>query len=236
MSSIITMNEILNNTVDEAYKVLSTNIHHGAALEGIRMICVTSFSPGEGKTTTALNLAMTLAKSGHAVLFVDADMRTPSEGKKFKVTSNKNLSQYYLGNCSLKDIIIKTDVDHLKYVSIGIADNPIGICTDKKFEEFLKAMKSEYDYVIFDTPALGTYVDAAIIAAKCDGSLIIAQADSTQNDQMLRVKAQLEKLNAKIIGIVLNRVSEKDYKHYYLVNENNTDLKKKWWPRKRKDI
>lgn len=224
---IVEVKEYLNVPVQEAYGVLNTNIKYHSISEKNKSICITSYGKGEGKTATAINLAISMAKTGEKVLFVDGDMRKPKKYKKFQFECAKGCSDFVFENLSLKEIIYPTSIKNMDFIFAGEhTSNPIEVYSESRFDNFLQEVKDLFDIVIFDTPSMGSFIDAAIIASKCDGTLIVAESNNTLNKQILRIKWQLEKVNANIIGIVLNKLNKNEYKNYYIINHNYNYLNK----------
>ena len=206
----------LNNPAEEAYKVLRANLNFYALHKEIKVISITSYSPNEGKTTTSINLSISMAKSGMKVLYVDADLRKPMLMKQLGNTDFQGLSNYLSGYISIKEIIHRTKIHGFFYVSSGSKPfDPAALLNTERFDRFLESVKQDFDMVIIDTPPLGSVIDCAIVAAKTDGVLIVIKPNTVKYKNALMIKEQLEKSHAKILGIVLNGVKQRDYKDYY---------------------
>jgi len=202
--------------VGEAYKSLRANIQFCSVDKKIRSITVTSCNPTEGKTTTAVNISIALALSGMKVLMIDADMRKPSIHKNPKTHRAEGLSNYLSGYAEFEEIISETTVENCFYISCGVKPpNPAELIGAKRFEELLKRAEDDFDLVIIDTPPLGSLIDAAIIAAKTTGTIIVINSREVSHKLVKRVKEQLEKANAHILGVVLNKVRRSDFRGYY---------------------
>ena len=206
----------LNGPADEAYKVLRTNIQF-CALEGnIKSISVTSTYAGEGKTTTCINLAISVAKENKKVLYVDADMRKSVYINDHFQRANVGLSNYLSHMADFESIVKKTNIPNLFMVSCGVKPpNPAELLGAQTYREFLREAAELFDFVIIDTPPLGSVIDCAIIASQTDGVLLVVKRRTVDFHKILRVKQQLEKANARILGVVLNKISKSDYKTYY---------------------
>jgi len=210
------INTNLNEAIEEAYKVLRTNIQFCQFDKKIKTITVTSYSPGEGKTTTSLNLAISMAKSGMNVLLIDADLRKPMALKVLGRNDFKGLSNYILGRTELDEIINQTNIEGFQFITCGIKPiNPTELLGSVRFRELLTKVKSQYDMVIIDTPPLGSVIDCAIIAAQTDGTIIVIEQNAVRLDNAIQVREQLKKVNARILGVVLNKVSKSDYRNYF---------------------
>ncbi len=206
----------LNQTVEEAYKVLRANIQFCESNKKIRTFALTSYGPGEGKSTTSINLSISMAKAGMRVLYVDADLRKPMPFKYFMSSNLKGLTNYILGQVKLEEIINKTDIEGFSFITCGIkVNNPGELITSVKFSNFIHGLAELFDIVIIDTPPLGSVIDAAVIAAQVDGTIIVIEANAVKCQNALRMKDQLIKANANILGTVLNKINKSEYKSYY---------------------
>lgn len=216
MKSAGIMTEKLCAPAEEAYKVLRTNIRFCELDTKIKSLTITSYSPGEGKTATSVNLAVSMAQSGMKVLLVDADLRKPMLHKNPARSSIKGLSNYISGYAILDEIINSTDTPGLYYIASGAKPvNPAELIGSRRFDDFLKTVKEEYDMVIIDTPPLGSVIDCAIVAPKTDGTLIVIEPHRVKNRNARMLKEQLERAGARILGVVLNKVPGRDYKKAY---------------------
>ena len=210
------LQEKYNPTVEEAYKVLRTNIQFCGFDKKIKSIAVTSCNPGEGKTTTSINLAISMAKTGMKVLLVDADMRKPMHVKHLGWGISSGLSNIISRCANMADALNRTNIEGLDYIACGPKPpNPAELIGSPRFKEFIGEACEEYDIVILDTPPLGSVIDCAIVATSVDGVLLVVQSKAAEYCSVQRVKEQLEKVNARILGVVLNKLDKKDYKAYY---------------------
>lgn len=215
MASALNIKDRLNTPVEEAYKVLRTNIQFCSAGEKIKTITITSCASGEGKTTTSINLAVSMAKAGAKVLLIDADLRKPMLLKH--LSSNlKGLSNLISGTATFDEVINSTNVENFYYISCGPKPpNPVELLGSERFIEKLGKLEDLFDTIIIDTPPLGSVIDCAVIASKVDATLIVVKTKSISLQKIQRVKEQLDKVNARVLGVVLNRVSKGDYSSYY---------------------
>lgn len=204
-----------NQAVQDAYAMLTANIHISNDQKLLRTFGLTSCNPEEGKTSIAISLAITMAHSGWNVLLVDADMRKPTAAKRLNEGSQLGLSDYLAEKVELDEVLSETNITNFTYCSCGNDHrNPIGLLCSARFEELLAKVSYDYDIVLFDTPALTSVVDGAIVASKVDANLLVVRMGLTTLTSLKRVKEQLEKLNANILGVVLNKVKRRDYKKY----------------------
>lgn len=220
----------LDYSANESYKSLRTNLLFCG--EDKKVIAVTSCTPNEGKSTVSLNLALSLADSGKKVLFIDADLRksvlmgrTEVEGEEIK-----GLSHLLSHQETIENVICATNVPRFHIIYAGIVPpNPAELLGSKYFKRFLSAIRKVYDYVIIDTPPLGSVIDSAVIADECDGSIIVMESGVISYRFAQDVKGQLEKCNCPILGVILNKVdmSKQGYygKYYGKYGDKKTEKK-----------
>ncbi len=201
---------------NEAYKSLRTNIRLCGS--DISVICFTSSIPNEGKSNVSFQLAMSFAEDGRKVLFIDADLRKSVIIGRYKPNSAVNgLTQYLTGQNELKEVIYETNVEHMDIIFTGpIPPNPAELLGSTAFTEMLQQLRRAYDYIIIDTPPLGSVIDSVVVAEQCDGVVFVIEAGAISYKLALKVKEQLEKGKVKILGVVLNKVNTKlgEYKYY----------------------
>lgn len=204
----------LDYQMDEAYKALRTNLQFCGADK--KIIAFTSCTPNEGKSNVTFHLAASLAESGKSVLLVDADLRKSVLLGRVQVDEEiKGLAHYLSKQVKLADVICATDLPKFHIIFSGIVPpNPAELLGGRLFKDMMRLVRDVYDYVIIDTPPLGSVIDSAVIADACDGSVIVIEAGTISYRFVQEVKSQLEKSNCPIIGTILNKV---DYgkKGYY---------------------
>ena len=202
----------------ESYKALRTNLKFMTMGGKLKKIVVTSAIPGEGKSTFSLNLAITLAETGMKVLIVDGDMRNPSVHRylRLRQTDIPGLSSLLSGEEFAEKSVGFLEKYNLDLILSGqIPPNPAELLGTGKLKEILEKLELNYDYIIVDAPPVSIVTDAAEIAQACDGViLVVAQKMATQ-EQVLRARANLDKVNANILGVVLN--------NYDMTKNNKSD-------------
>lgn len=199
----------------EAYRSLKTNIQYSSFDKEYKTIVITSANPGEGKSTTAGNLALTLAEGEAKVLLVDCDMRKPSMHKNFRVTNTYGISDVLLQKQKVMDVAHMYN-KNLSIITAGkIPPNPAEMLASKAMTLFLKEMKEHFDYIVLDTPPVQAVADAQILSTKVDGTLVVVRAGVTKKDDVHNSVASLKKVNANIIGTVLHAVDNSRNKYYY---------------------
>lgn len=199
----------------EAYRSLRSNIEYSSFDDEYRAIVVTSSVPGEGKSTTSGNLALSLAQSGNKVLLVDCDMRKPSIHKKFKISNISGTAELLLRKESFEDVANFYN-ENLTIITAGkIPPNPSEMLSSRAMTAFIKEMKKEFKYIIIDTPPLQAVTDAQVLSTKSDGVLLVVRAGSTKRDAVLNSVDLIKKVQGKVIGTVLNGVENKKNSYYY---------------------
>lgn len=199
----------------ESYRVLRTNIQYSSIDKKIERILITSSEPGEGKSTTAGNLALTFAQDEKKVLLIDCDLRKPSIHKKFKISNNLGLSSVILDKSKLSKALVKRS-EYLDILPSGkVPPNPSELLGSKALEELLDELDDVYDVIILDTPPLHAVTDAQILSTKVDGVLLVVRAEKTKKDSVIAAKESLQKVNANILGTVLNGGESSRGKYYY---------------------
>ena len=189
----------------EAFKSLRTNLQFLSMEKQIKKILITSAIPGENKTSTAINLAVTLADAGNSVLLIDCDLRKPAVHKYLHIdkSSNKGLARA-LSSRQLKDAIIPCkDIGIHVIISDMIPPNPAELLGSAKMGALLSALESHYNYIILDTPPVSVVTDAAVLSQFADGVILAVRQNFATVDQIQRAKKNLEAVNANILGAVL---------------------------------
>lgn len=215
--------------VSEAYRTLRTNIQFSSFDDRVKTIVITSSGPGEGKSTTAANLAVSLAQGGHNTILVDCDQRKPKIHKTFKLSNQIGLSNLLIGEASFEEAIHKTTVDKLSVLTSGIKPpNPAELLSSSKMQRFITSLKEKYDYIILDTPPVIMVTDAQVLAKYADGCLLVVASREAEREAAVKAKELLEKVNAKVLGVVLNKLDTSkngNYGYYYQYYYGNEDMK-----------
>jgi capsular exopolysaccharide synthesis family protein len=193
--------------VSEAYRTLRTNIQFYSLDRPIQTLLITSPSPEDGKSTTLANLAVTFAETGRSVVAVDCDLRRPSLHKLFDVTNESGLTALIREEKSLDEVILPTAMPHLRVLPSGpLPPNPSELLGSQRMERIVDALRGAADVVLFDSPPTISVTDAAVLGAKMDGVLLVVSVGKTKRDHVVRAKQLLERVNAKVLGVVLNNV------------------------------
>ena len=201
--------------VAETFRMLRTNLQFLINEAAIQVISVISSNPGEGKSTTLVNLAITFADEGKRVVLIDGDLRRSSLHQIFQVRNEMGLSTYLRKKCDISNIISQTYIHNLDLITSGpIAYNPSELLGSTAFIQLIEQLKKQYDLILFDSPPL-IVADSKIIASKADGVIILVKSGKTKRTDALKLKNQLEGINVKILGVVLNNHKPQKVSEYY---------------------
>ncbi|MEW9502288.1 CpsD/CapB family tyrosine-protein kinase [Jeotgalibacillus marinus] len=202
----------------EQYRTIRTNIQFSAIEHDIRTITVTSSSPGEGKSTTAANLAIVFAQQGKRVLLVDADMRKPTMHFTFNILNTTGLTSVLTRQSTLEQAVNKTDIEKLDVLSSGpIPPNPSELLSSRVMKRFFDSAQNLYDLIIFDTPPVLAVTDAQVLSHQCDGTILVVRSRIADKDKVLKAKDLMTTAKAKILGVILNdkKMQSNDEYYYY---------------------
>ena len=199
----------------ETYKVLRTNIEYSSYDRDLQVLVVTSTQPKEGKSTTAGNLALSLAQDDKKVILVDCDLRRPSVHKKFFLSNTLGVTEVILGKKNIEEVVQKYNSNLDILTSGKIPPNPSEMLGSEQMTKFLMDLRDIYDYVILDTAPILAVTDSQILSTKADGVIFIVMAGKAKKDEILQAKSQLDKVKAPIIGSVLNNIDTSDNKNQY---------------------
>lgn len=202
------LNENTSFDVRESFNELRTNILFSLSNKDTRKILVTSSLASEGKSTTALNMAISLAETDIKVLIVDCDLRRPNLGRLLDDNEKRGLSNILVNNCRTEDALHSTKYKNLDVVLTGATPpNPTELLSSDGMKAFVDEVSPNYDYIIFDTPPINLVTDAAIISRLANGVIVVARQFVTEKKLLAAAIEKLEFVEAKILGIVLNDVS-----------------------------
>ncbi|ADL07276.1 CpsD/CapB family tyrosine-protein kinase [Thermosediminibacter oceani] len=220
------------SVVSEAFRVLRTNLQFSSIDRPLKKVVVTSSIPQEGKSTVIANLAVSIASAGSRVLLVDADLRRPKLYKLFLLENYKGLSNLLAEDLPLDTVVNTTKVENLHVITSGpVPPNPAEVLGSAKMKNFLDEVASLYDMVLIDAPPVNSVADAAILSTLVDGVILVVEEGSTEREAAVAAKQQLDKVNARILGVVLNKVKQQKgggyYYYYYYYGEGDHKRKKK---------
>lgn len=200
--------------VKEAYNKLRTNINYMKKTDGCQVIAVTSSIPGEAKTTTCINLAISMGMTGKKTLLIDADMRRPRAGLMLGCKNESGLSEY-LAAMESEPAICKTDYENCDILGAGYTPpNPAELLLGKRMSELMAELRTRYDVILLDTPPITVVTDAAVLKDAVDGYLITVHSASTPRTVIRETVALLQQMDAVIYGFVLTYQMHKKKSSY----------------------
>lgn len=192
-----------NSAIAEAFRKLRTNLQFLAVDNPPRVIVVTSSAPNEGKSTTAINIALALAETDHDVVLVDADMRRPSLDRYLGLVGSAGFSTVLSGGASLSEVLQQSKFPRLTVLTAGaVPPNPSELLGSLAAKNVLNELRTKFDYVIVDSSPLLAVTDGAILAANSDGALIMARFGQTKREQLAHAVGNLEAVGATLLGAV----------------------------------
>ncbi len=205
--------------VSEAYRTLRTNLEFFSLDEPIRTLVVTSPGAEEGKSTVLANLAVTLAQGGKQVILVDCDLRRPTQHTLFGLGNATGLTTMMLDDAVQADPPLReTSVDGLRVLTAGpTPPNPAELLGSRRMKEALAALLAQADVLLFDVPPVLAVTDALVLAVQTDGVLLVVRAGGTRREHVQQAKERLERVNARIVGAVLNNAPTDQMSGYYTV-------------------
>ena len=211
---------IPRSPISEAYRVMRTNLSFSAIDAKLESLVVTSSSPGEGKSTTSSNLAVTMAQTGKQVVIIDADLRRPTLHKAFQVSNNQGLTTALLdSHTPINRHLQETNITGLRIMASGpLPPNPAELLNSQRMSQVLEALKQAADLIIIDSPPVLTVADAAILCPQVDGCLLVVEVGSTRREALLEAQERLTKTGAHLLGVVMNRSKPGRggyYQYYY---------------------
>jgi capsular exopolysaccharide synthesis family protein len=207
LTELITLSEP-RSPISEAYRTLRTNLDFAGLDQTLKTLVVTSAGVGEGKSTTLANLAVVSAEAGRKVILVDADLRRPTLHQIFGLDNGEGLTTAMMDESSLAaPPLQETGVTGLLVLTSGpLPPNPADVMGSRRMEEVIATLAEQADQVFFDTPPVVAVTDAAVLATKVDGVLLVVSAGKTRRDYARTAVQRLEQINARLVGTVLTNV------------------------------
>lgn len=208
------------STITEAYRSIRTNIQFSSMVNDAQVLLFTSTQPGEGKTETVCNVAVVSAQAGKRVLLVDADLRKPQVHHRFQISNLDGLSSILIRERSMEQATVSSAQANLFLLPSGpIPPNPSEMLSSRYFFQLVQRWREEYDLILIDSPPVLSVADALILSQASDGVVFVVDATKTPRNHARKAVAALQQVNAKLLGVVLNRVQRKDsqyaYQYYY---------------------
>lgn len=202
--------------VQNAAKTLLANIRFASVDRPVKSIVLTSSVPNEGKSTVAYNLAQAIASSGKRTLIVECDMRRRSLADMVGARARHGIYAVLSGQVELDEALVATSHRNLFFLdSEPHIPNPADILSSQRFRKLVAQMESDFDYVVIDTPPVGTFVDAAIIAALADATALVVRERFVKRAELQNAYDQLKKADANVIGVIMNMCEAESSEYYY---------------------
>ncbi|MFQ5633013.1 MAG: polysaccharide biosynthesis tyrosine autokinase, partial [bacterium] len=203
--------------ISEAYRSFRTNIQFTKIDKPLQTLLVTSPGPGEGKSTTVANLAITMAQMGSKVLLVDADLRRPILHSIFKLDRRIGLTNTLVGRVSVDDAINETEIENLSIMPCGtLPPNPSELLGSAAMKNLIEELKSKFDIVLFDSPPVIAVTDAVVLCNKLDGVVLVVKSGQTDRNAASHAYSLLKNVSTNLLGGLLNGVNvESMYGSYY---------------------
>ncbi|WP_312562808.1 CpsD/CapB family tyrosine-protein kinase [Anaerospora sp.] len=213
--------------ISEAYRTLRTNLQFAKINSELRTIMFTSSGPAEGKSTTIANVAVALAQSGRSIILVDCDLRKPVQHRIFG-KRNKGVTNILVDDSPAETFLQDTEIDNLRILPSGpIPPNPSELLSSAKMIQLLDELKGLADFVLIDAPPTIAVTDAAVMAVKVDGIVLVIDSTSVRPEMAQKAKDLLVKANGHILGVILNRVEiEEEHAYYYYYYGSESKSKK----------
>jgi protein-tyrosine kinase len=209
-TEIFTQYDKKNKELQSAYSSLVANIHVQGKSRQIKTIAITSYNHRDGRTLLSTELAAFLAMMGRKTLLIDMDLRKAFSEKRHEQPIGSGVYEYISENVNINDLVCKTNIENMFFLSSGrVSKNPMSVLCSEKLDTLIEKSKEEYEYVIFDTPALEEVTDALMISARADAVMLIAKPGHTSIANLIKVQEQLNNANAQIMGIILNKAGKR---------------------------
>jgi capsular exopolysaccharide synthesis family protein len=195
----------------ESFRQIRTNLQFAHVSHSSKSVVVTSSLPGEGKSTTAVNMAIALAQAGQRVALIDADLRRPMVGEYLGLDGNAGLTTVLIGNSRLEDLMQPWGRDELYVLTSGqIPPNPSELLGSSSMEEIIASLELDYDAVVIDAPPLLPVTDAAVLAQKVGGVVLVVGSQLVKSTDLQKAFSALKMVDVDVLGVVLNKLPPKD--------------------------
>lgn len=221
MKNELIIHERPKSNVSEDIRTIRTNLQFTLSEKNCKTILITSSVPGEGKSFISSNLAAAFAQTGSSTLLIDSDLRLGRIHKIFSVSNKKGFSNLLVGKnlMEVADYIAKTDLPDLYVIPRGtVPPNPSELLSSSNIKKLIKLLKEKFDYIIFDGVPINGLPDSLALANLVDRVVLVSSYGYTKIDDLNNAKKALEKVDAKIAGVVMNRTQQSKrgkYSNYY---------------------
>jgi tyrosine-protein kinase Etk/Wzc len=220
--------------ISEAYRTFRTNIQYTKLDNELKALLVTSPGPGEGKSTSVANLAITMAQMGSKVLLIDSDLRRPILHTIFNIDRRVGLSNVLVGRATIEEAAQTTEIENLLVMPCGtLPPNPSELLGSSAMRATLEELKRKFDIVLFDSPPIIAVTDAAVLSSQLDGVILVIKSGQTDREAAFRAHTLLKNVKTRILGALLNGVHIESmygsyyyYYHYYYYGKDGEKKKK----------
>ncbi|SEQ02501.1 capsular exopolysaccharide family [Lachnospiraceae bacterium RM5] len=232
MKNEVTLYRCKNKIVTNAFNTVVANICLRHDKNNYTSFLLTGCEPLVGTTTMTVELAISLSIAGWKTVIIDCDMRKKLKYKRISSNIESGLVNYVRGTADKDDIIYPTNWENLNYISSGylVDDDPLKMLYSHNLQILLDELEKEYDYVLIDVPSINSSVDSLILSVKSDATILVASLDGASNKYLSDARKKLEKEGANVIGVIQNKISQKEYKKY--TKDYDYFLKKKYLTQK----
>ncbi len=215
-ANLITLTEP-RSAAAEAYRTLRTNLMFSSVENPISTLVVTAPAEGEGKSLVLANLAVTFAQSGHRTILVDSDLRRPTQHTLWGLDNARGLTTMMLDDSALASPpLASVGVDNLQVLPAGeLPPTPADVLGSQRMIDIIGLLKARAQYVLFDSPPVLAAADAALLASRLDGVLLVVRAGHTRREHAARAREALERVHARIVGAVLSNAPRERAGSYY---------------------
>lgn len=218
--------------ISEAYRTLRTNFQFATISQHPKTVMVTSAVPGEGKTTTAVNLAVTMADRGIRVLIVDTDLRRPNVHRVLRMERGPGLADVLREGLDIHSVIRSTRVDNLWIISSGrVPPNPSELIGSDLMDRVMKQLAGEFDLIVCDAPSVLVVTDPVLLATHVETCIMVVSTNNARRETVIRAKKLLETAKVNVVGVVVNglETGRRHYYYYYYYYDDGAPMRRKWY-------
>ncbi len=218
--------------ISEAYRTLRTNYQFATLKQNPRTLMLTSAVPGEGKTTTAVNTAVTMADFGMRVLIVDTDLRRPNVHRVLRMERGLGLADVLKGEVDIDSVVRPTRIRNLWIVSSGrVPSNPSELIGSERMTEVMKRLGEEFDIVICDAPSVLVVTDPVLLATHVDTCIMVVSTNNARRETVIRANKLLQSAKINVVGVLLNglETTRRHYYYYYYYYDDTKSERRKWY-------
>ena len=199
----------------ESFRNVRSNLLLSAGDKAPRIVQICSAGHSEGKTTFALNMAAIMAAAGEKIILIDADLRKPRLHKMLKAANRQGLSNLLSGQAGLDEIIRQTHMKGVDAITSGpVPPNPSELLGSRTMKDILPELLRRYDRIIIDCPPLAGLADASLVSSMSDGIILVIRGSKTPRDLVIKSKTNLDAINARVLGVVLNDIRSRSDQYY----------------------